>query len=189
MPEVPSVRGAGFLDVWERVTALIDAGEISRDDLEVQLEAEDLEILDSKPEASLWYPITSVERLAWILVDSEGGGCPEYQKVQGRRAAESLITRSSIKSVIDAALKRGERAGPFLLGMASLIYSFGSWSFDGDLNEFSVELSEAEAFPELSSWAVSGFAEVLFQRVTGSSFEVTFARPAPERVIFRGRRL
>ena len=45
----------------------------------------------------------------------------------------------------DAALERADRAGPSLLGMASLIYSFGRWSFDGDLHEFSIELSEAEA--------------------------------------------
>jgi hypothetical protein len=166
---------------------MVQQRRISRDELEAHLEAEDLEILDGKPEPSFWYPLASVDRLARILLDVEGGGCPEYYKLQGRRAAESLLTRSSVKRLVEAALERGERAGQSLVSVASLIYSVGRWSFEGDLREFSIELSEAEAFPELSLWAISGCAETLFQQIAGRGFEVTFTRPDPDLVIFRGR--
>ncbi len=189
MPEVPSVKGVNFLPTWERVTALAAENRVSRDELELRLEAEDLEILDRKPEPSLWYPIASLDRLSHVLVDLEGGGCIEYQKAMGRQAVESLLSRSSIRNLVEAAAKQGDRAGHSLMGVGSLVYSFGHWSFEGDMREFSVEFSEAEPFSDLSAWAVAGFAEELFERITGSSFEVTFTRPDPKRVIFRGRQL
>jgi hypothetical protein len=187
MPEVPSVKGVNFLPTWERVKALAAENRVSRDELEARLEAEDLEILDGKPEPSFWYPLASIDRLGRILLDLEGGGCPEYYKIQGRRAAESLLARSSVKRVVEAALERGERAGQSLVGVASLVYSVGRWSFEGDLREFRIELSEAEAFPELSLWAISGCAETLFQQIGDRGFEVNFTRPDPDLVIFRGR--
>lgn len=189
MPEVPSIKGVGFLGAWERVTALLEEGRISRDELEARLEKEDLAILDERPEPSLWYPIASVSRLDRVLVELDGAGRPQYHKEAGRRAAESLLRRASIKHLFDVAVQHGDRAGHSLIGMASLVYSFGRWNFEGDLREFTIELSEAEAFPELSPWAVSGFAEALFQRVSGRGFEVTFTRPLPDLVIFRGQQL
>jgi hypothetical protein len=176
MPEVPSVKGVNFLPTWERVTALAAENRVSRDELEARLEAEDLEILDGKPEPSLWYPIASLDRLSHVLVDLEGGGCPEYQKALGRQAVESLLARSSIRNLVEAAAKQGDRAGHSLMGVGSLVYSFGRWSFEGDMREFSVELTEAEPFSDLSAWAVAGGRSLASQRSSSSRSSAAASR-------------
>ena len=53
------------------MNALLARRAITRDELEVALDAEDLRLLDEKVQPTAWYPIASYHRLLQVLCDKE----------------------------------------------------------------------------------------------------------------------
>jgi hypothetical protein len=192
---VPSIKGTAFQSVVEDVRRLLESGRISPNELAARLEAEDLRLLDEKILPGLWYPLTSYQRLTEQLMETEGGGRISYVVARGARAAERLFAAGLYQQ-----LARGEEIGAqkraqskrwseheanLMTSLAGAIFSVSRWRYILETEGTSrIEVSEAEALPEVSRWAAQGFVEYTASRLAGVTTVVSSERPAPDRIVF-----
>jgi len=196
----PSIKGSAFAAVVEDLRALVESGRVSRDALEVRLEAEDLRILDAKVSPALWYPLASYARLCAVLVEAEGGGRPEYVVARGARAAERLFAAGLYlqlergEAMGAEKRERGERwgaiEGNLVTSLAGAIFNVSRWRFEVDPDDarlHRIEVSEAAALPEVSRFAAQGFVEYTASRLAGVPIRVESERIGRDRIVFRLR--
>lgn len=194
---VPSIKGTAFQSVVEDLRRLLETGRLSRDEFQVRLEAEDLRLLDEKVLPGLWYPLTSYRRLTELLMQLEGGGRIAYVVARGARAAERLFAAGLYQQLLRGdeigAKKRAknerwsEHEANLMTSLAGAIFSVSRWRFVGDpgvSGTSRIEVSEAEALPEVSRWAAQGFLEYTTSRLSGVTTRVSSERPSPDRIVF-----
>ena len=189
----PSIKGTAFEAVWVDVNRLVEEGRFSRDDLEVRLTAEDLEILEAKPLPASWVPMETHRRLSELLMELEGRGDPQYVVERGRAAAERLFP-------IYQQLRRGEEIGSemreegadwresdgrLMASISNALFNFSAWSFEAeDETSFRIIVTEAEGLPEIALYAAVGFIEYTASRVTGRPARVSYEREGPGEIVF-----
>jgi hypothetical protein len=196
-----SIKGTAFASVVEDLRRLVEAGRLARATLEARLEAEDLRILEAKISPGLWYPLASYARLSELLVEVEGGGRPGYLVERGARAAERLFAAG-----LYLQLERGEEIGAekrargegwgasegnLVTSLAGAIFNVSRWRFEIDPDDDRlqrIEVSEAEALPEVSRLAAQGFVEYTASRLAGVPVRVESERVGGDRIVFRLRR-
>lgn len=187
----PSIKGTAFQAVPLDLLSLVEGGVLSREELEVRLAPEDLEILEAKIHPSSWYPIASYTRMVELLADC---GAPHdregYCTERGRRAAQRLAESGIYQQLAASSEKLGARIGHFSITLAQVLYNFGRWRYEvgGDPGSFSIEIGDAAHFPEVARWATQGFVEVTASRIAGVPMRVESRRPQPDRIVFSGRR-
>jgi len=193
---VPSIKGTAFLSVVADVQRLVEAGRIPPQELEARLQAEDLRLLEEKVLPGLWYPLTSYRRLTELLMRVEGGGSIAYVVARGARAAERLFEAGLYHQLARGdeigAKKRaqGERwsehEANLMTSLAGAIFNVSRWRYvtDPAAGANRIEVSEAEALPEVSRWAAQGFVEYTSSRLSGVTTRVTSERPSPDRIVF-----
>jgi hypothetical protein len=67
-----SIKGAAVEPIVNLTHELLGSGQLSRHQLEARLESSDLELLEVKPEPTLWYPIASAERIELFVAEIRG---------------------------------------------------------------------------------------------------------------------
>ncbi len=197
----PSIKGTAFQSVAADLQKLIDAGRIPRNLLEARLRPEDRRLLESPVLPGQWVPLASYERLVELLLRTEGAGQPDYLVRRGARAAERLFAAGLYlqleRGEAIGAQKRelGERwtatEGNLLASLSGAIFSVSSWRFRVDPEEaslFYIDVSEAEALPEVSRLSAQGFIEYAASRIAGRPMQVTSERPERDRIRFTLRR-
>lgn len=195
MATTPSIKGSAISSVIEDVCRLRDAGEITPERLESSLERADLALLDAKVQAALWYPIDSYRRLSELLRDVEGRNHPRYVVERGRCAAERIwnaglyVQLQHGEEKAAAARREGgflsERDSRLITSLSGAIFNFTTWRYRADGAHALIEVTEAEALPDVSVEAASGFLEYVVSRLRGSETNVVAQRPTPDRVEFR----
>ena len=198
--DTPSIKGSAFAAVVEDLRRLVESGRVSRDALELRLEAEDLRILHAKVSPGLWYPLASYERLCAVLVEVEGGGRPGYVVERGARAAERLFATGVYlqleRGQAIGAKKRERREGwsavegNLVTSLAGAIFNVSRWRFTIDPDDdrlHRIEVSEAAALPEVSRLAAQGFIEYTASRLSGTPLRVESERIARDRIVFKLR--
>lgn len=198
---VPSIKGTAFQSVVEDLRALIDAGRISRDQLESELLPEDLRLLELPVLPGQWIPLASYGRLVELLLRVDGRGRPDYLVKRGARAAERLFAAG-----LYLQLERGEeigaqkrelgerwtaREGNLIASLSGAIFSVSSWRFVEDPEDaalFHIDVSDAAALPEVSRLSAQGFIEYAASRISGRPLRVTSERASPDRIRFTLRR-
>jgi hypothetical protein len=188
MTDVPSIKGAGFQDTWEELNGHLQAGRTSREQVEVRLNPEALQIVDEKLEPSLWYPLAHVDAITEVNAAVTGDSGRDYYKGMGKQAFDRLMSRSSFKIFFEGAMANRERAGTTLIGLSGLVYSFGEWEWSGEeLSNFTVEMTDATPMASFREFTAAGFIEALAAHTVGDRLQVTVARPTRDRIVFRGR--
>ena len=193
----PSIKGSALSSVVEDVRALRATGRISRDQLEVALEPDDIALLDGKVQPALWYPIESYRRLSELLLHVAGHGDPGYIVDRGQRAAQRLW-----ESGLYVQLQHGEekaakarrtggaltqRDARLITTLSSAIFNFTRWSYRVEPDDAVIEVREAERFPEVSMLAARGFLEYVISRLRRVETRVDAVRVARDCVEFRFR--
>jgi hypothetical protein len=179
--------------VTDDIGRLADAGRLSRDDLEAQLEARDLEILDAKIQPALWYPIESYDRLLQVLVDLEGRSDPaEYLRNRGRRTAARLA-----EAGLYAQLRGDSKAATLdlsqvkrTLSLWGAMVTFSRWSCTLESEQprvFRIDVSEAEKFPWVLRHANAGFLDGVFSGLAQRKVTVAIEDERAERFSYRVR--
>jgi hypothetical protein len=188
----PCIKGVGMQLAVNGLRHVMDAGLLSREQLEARLEPADLKILDEKILPGIWYPIGTCARLIELAVEVEGNDPSDYLVRVGKRAAEEMFTSEVYESYLSSAEKWGHRSGRVMLGLTKLVLNFSQWSYDPGLpgnNSFTVEVTEAADFPDVLRYLAQGFIAYLASRVDPRPVVVISERPSPDRVLFKGRRM
>ena len=122
---IPSIKGTAFLSAHADVNALLARRAITREELEVALDAEDLRLLEDKVQPSAWYPIASYRRLLQLLCDKEASGDVQaYLIARGEKAGERIAATGIYQQLDANAEALGVRTGRIVITVAGLIYNF-----------------------------------------------------------------
>lgn len=186
----PAIKGSGFESAVADLQRLAEEGRLDREELEARLEARDLAYLEEKILPSLWYPLSSYERMCDLLLAVEGRGDPEYLVDRGRRAADRLY-RAGLYRQLDATVARwGERLGPLLSSLGEAMFRDTRWKVDvaPEGGSFQVEVHLPPGFPECARHSSTGFIEFLGSHASGAPVVVRSSRPSPDRMLFEGNR-
>ncbi|HKA15278.1 MAG TPA: hypothetical protein VKH41_09700 [Myxococcota bacterium] len=195
MASEPSIKGSALSSVVEDLRALRDSGRISIARLEKTLQPADLALLDTQIQPALWYPIQSYARLTEVLLEVLGRGDPQYIADRGARAAQRLW-----ESGLYVQLQHGEekaararrsggvmsdRDARVITTLSAAIFNFTRWKYRVEERGSVIEVSEAEAWPEVSVWAARGFLGYVVSRLRRVETAVSATRVAPDRIEFR----
>jgi hypothetical protein len=188
----PSIKGTAFASAVADLQEMIDRGRLTREQVEVRLKREDLDIIDAKILPSDWYPIASYGRILEVLGSAAGGG-PAYHLQRGRRTAERLFGSGIYKQFERATEQRREKEADvasvvsIMLTVGRTLYNFGSWEVQRDRaprGGMRFELRQMEALPENARLTIQGFVEWAAEHITGGAVRVESKRTHPDRIQF-----
>ena len=184
--QVPAVKGTLFAAAIEELEALLEEGRVCRDELEVRLEAEDLEHVGSKPEPDAWYAIASYARLRDVADDKRARRRREDLVEQGRRVFSVLSGRGEYQEIASRIEDWGGRFGFFGITIWSSFYNFMRWEFEetGRPGFFEVIVSEARELPESERYRIQGFIEAHTRFATGGPASVSSERTTSTQIVF-----
>ena len=169
-----------------RLQAHRDSGKLTDEVLEAKLEPEDLDMLEQRISPTLWYPIDAYDRVMDVLRETEGGMGDDWWVQYGAASAAEILDFRPIQALLRAARGFGPRAGTVLVRMSPLYFNFSKWRFDGEsLEDFEVEVTEAEPMSEPCRLIVLGFLRHLAQEFLGHEILLESDRPAHGRIIYR----
>jgi len=184
----PCIKGIAFQAVVDDVRRLVSTGEISQEALASALEPSEIAYLDEPVIPTIWYPIGALARYMDLLWRTEGGSRKEFLVQRGSAAAERIF-ESGIYAKLMATAEGwgGGQVATALINLSTSFYNFMHWRFVGDFDddEFAVEVSDAEDYPDELRITTEGFMEYLYSRSSKRDLAVTSERPAPDRVIYR----
>jgi len=188
--ERPCIKGTAFVSAVTDLQEMLDSGRLSREQLELRLRPEDVEILDSKILPGDWYPIESYGRIVDLLGDVDGGGAA-YHLRRGRRAAERLlhsgIYRQLDKAVEQRAEKDRSQLIAIMLTVGRTLYNFGSWEILRDQSSERVlrfELRQMSALPENARITIQGFVDWAAEHILEQRTRVESRRAHGDRILF-----
>ena len=186
--KTPSTKGSIMQLLVATVQERVKRGRITRQDLEVALTPEDLQILQGPILPGSWYPVATEDRLLRLLMTKEGRGSQEYLIQCGRLGADQVIALGIYEQLKpENAQRLGDRFGRFLVTLAGAAHNFARWEFTGSMERFRIEVTDAADYTDPVRYAGQGFIERCVTYTTGRRVNVTSVREAPDRVIFEGR--
>ena len=187
---VGGVKGTAIESVVGDVNRLVESDRISRERLEVSLEAEDLELLEQKLLPSVWYSLGAYGRMTQLLYEVEGRGRLEYLYERGRRAAERIRGAGLYAQLTAARDRWGDSLGMMMVTLGPAIYRDTDWGFrllaGGAGMRFEIEISVPEVFPDVCRHTTQGFIEHAASHASGQPVAITSERVSPTRIVFVG---
>jgi hypothetical protein len=173
MAVVPSIKGAAFAFVVEKISKLLSSGQISRDELEERLPAGGLDAVERPVVVVSWYDIRIYTALMEVLKDIVGEGKNEYLVRHGAEAADRLLQKGIYQQMeYLKRMKLGKETDPaaryqafgsdlrLLISLGPSIFNFGHQEVRDDpehADRYMLEISEATAFSEVLCWSIQGF--------------------------------
>ena len=191
MGQPPSIKATGFQSAADDLTRLVDAGRISRGEVEARLRTDDLRYLDKQLAATTWVPIDTYARIVDILVELEANGPAEvYLHNRGVRAGQRLHKAGLYRQFEASADDWGNRVGKIATTMAAVLYNFTRWTFElGAGRTWQIVVDEAAEFPEVARYTTQGFIEYASRTVSGGNELVRSERVGRDRLIYKGERV
>jgi hypothetical protein len=185
------VKGSAIESVVADVIRLVEGGRVSRDELEVRLRAEDLELLDHKVVPALWYSLGSYGRLMELLFEVEGRRRIEYLVERGRRAADRIRAMGLYAQLKGDWSTWGTRVGTILATLGPAMYKDTQWRIElqspGEKGmRFRLEVDCPPEFPDVCRHPTQGFVAYLAELYAGRTVHVRSERTSPERMVFVG---
>jgi cell division protein FtsB len=200
MTTVPSIKGSVFLGQFDFLTKLVEAGEISRSELERRLLPEDLALFDTPIQVTAWYDIRTYARILELLRDVAGGGSNEFLVERGAASAERLLYSGMYpqfdylkRTQMQAASTPRDRYLAFGRDLRLLItlndsvlnFSRGGVQADPDHDDrWMLVTSDARDYPEVLCWTTLGFDNRMAQE-HGCPGLWRWERPRPDLIYFR----
>ena len=184
MPE-PSVKGLLLDFPRTAVREALEQGRLTQEQLELRLDARSLEIVDRKPEPSLWYPITCHEALVTLADELNNTGGSDVARDRGREVMTRLLQAEHLNRIVCEARRRGERAGSLVIALPRMLMNFGDWKTSGGLDDLVVEASDVAPLHEPMRFGFEGSMEALIEHLGGEKVEVWSDRPTPDTIVFR----
>jgi hypothetical protein len=191
MAQIPSIKATGFQSASDDLARLVQAGRISRLQVDARLDADDLRYLDKQLAATTWVPIATYARVIEILVELEANGRPEaYLHGRGVRSGERLHKAGLYRQFQASTETWGIRVGKIVTTMAAVLYNFTRWNFEAGAEHglFRITLDDAADFPEVSRFTTQGFIEYTSHVISGGKERLRSERPTRDRIIYYAER-
>jgi hypothetical protein len=187
------VKGTAIESVVGDVNRLVESGRISRQQLELRLEAEDLELLEQKLLPSVWYSLGSYGRMTQLLFEEDGRGRVEYLHERGRRAADRLRAAGLYAQLTAARESWGESLGSMMVTLGPALYrdtvsEYRRIEVERGMR-FEIEMRVPENFPDVCRHTTQGFIEHAATHAAGETVRITSERVSPTRIVFAGATL
>jgi hypothetical protein len=200
MGHTPSIKGTVMVELVEDAVKLLDAGELSRHELEARLRPEDLAVLSEPVLPSKWYDIELYRRLSELMRDVAGGGRNEYVRERGFARGQRLIKaglyqqmeyvgRSEVARAEEsqARFKAYGRDLRLFVTLSGSLLNFASWSVVVDPDHegrYRIEVRDVADFPDVLGWGCEGVIDAMasFHGLAGLW---RWERLAPDLIIFR----
>jgi hypothetical protein len=187
---VGGVKGTAIESVIADVRRLVETRRVSRQQLEVRLEAEDLALLEEKLLPSVWYSLGSYGRMTQLLYDVEGKNRLEYLYERGRKAAERIRGAGLYAQLTANRDRWGDSLGNMMVTLGPAIYRDTEWSYrllaSGAGLRFQIEISVPEAFPDVCRHTTQGFIEHAASHAAGTRVRMSSERVSPTRIVYEG---
>jgi len=196
-----SIKGSAFGKLVEDVAKLLDRRVLSSSDAARWLAPEDFALLGQEILLANWYDIRCYTRMSKLLLEVEGHGDPEYLRERGRRTAQRLLeaglyaqleylqrTEASKAPDADARFAAFGRDLRLLTTMSASILSFSKWTSRPDPDgqrRYRIEVSEAEAFPDVLCWTSDGFVNQMAAQHRRGADLWAWERAGRDRIVFR----
>jgi hypothetical protein len=188
------VKGTALESVVADINRLVEEGTIKLEALEARVETQDLEILESKIQAALWYPLDSFGRMTELLLETEGHGDKRYLIERGRRAAERIVASGVYTQLSSSVIETyGDRVGRVMVTLGPAMYRDTTWKHDtihGAEGEerigFRVTMTAPVDFPDVCRHATEGFISYLTERTMDVPYIVRSERQTPQTLVFEG---
>ncbi|MCG8592448.1 MAG: hypothetical protein MJE66_24415 [Proteobacteria bacterium] len=174
------VKGTLLQALVESVQACLDNGKISSEELEVQVSAEALGLLEEKLQIIQWYPLEPYRELLDALWNLDGERRRSYMLRFGGDAAARLLEADTYRSFVDSAHGGGDRSLASLLKrtrvtvrLTDMLYDFVHVSVEHDEQRDRLQLlyESTEPFSEAMALATEGFLNQFTRSSVGSSLE------------------
>ncbi|HBZ72710.1 MAG TPA: hypothetical protein DEP35_24435 [Deltaproteobacteria bacterium] len=197
--KTPETKGILLVTVVADVVRLMKEDRISRDDLEEEVCADALKLIDEGVSPVSWYPSVVYRDLVRILMKLEGKGLGdmEYVRKRGERAGQRLL-ESGLYQQLDFLTRRiqaqesssresFEQALRLIVSMAASLTNGGSWTVCQD--------PEYPDRVQILGTGVDGLSEEnaqgtcgMFTGISlhgGAGFAWRYERQGPDRIVYR----
>jgi hypothetical protein len=175
----------------EAVKQAIEAGQISKEEVDVKLDAGDLQFLDEKILVGRWYPVDTFDRLVQLTGGRAAAEDPNYLVRRGRKAANQVLDNQIYGHFNETIEERGDQGGASVLTLAQLMMNFSRWELlpyrNGDASHFVIKVTEAGPMPDVLRYTAQGFIERVAELMVGGPMQVTSERPTLDQLTFTGR--
>lgn len=197
----PSIKGSIFALAIQDLLKLVESGQVSRDELERNLEPGDARYLSEPIGVSGWYDVRAYGRVLELLRDLEGNGENEYLRQRGARSAQTLLERGlyqqleyldrmQIKAANDPDARFRAFGRDLKLLLSMQLHNFGTRSVEVDPDHphrYIIEFGDAEAYPEALCWTTDGFINAMAKQHDAVDLWY-WERPRPDLVRFKMKR-
>ena len=194
----PSIKGIVIAAVAANVLRLVEQGKISREQLEVGLEKEELKLLETKIQPALWYSIHSYDRLDRLMADAEAGGDLEGYLRRNGLTMSRLVQQAGLYSQLQPAGGSAERSVTALSDWGvkrTLSLWHGMVNFSrarcrlesDDPPVFRIDVDEAEPMSPLLRVANAGFLEGVFGYLADAPVRVEIDENRRDHFVYRLR--
>ena len=194
MSSIPSVKGILILGSVMAIRSAIKSCRITRDSVELMLEARDIEILDAKIEPHRWYPIDIHGRLQEVVAKIVGGDRIAAFKVIGANGA-GMVRDTGTYGQMDfdegdlvGAPKQARRFfARKAATMHEMMFNFGTCRVEVDdkTNETFIHYEEVSDFPESIRYGTLGFTAAVAKLATGVALDVSIEGVEEDRFTMR----
>ena len=185
------IKGTAIESLVADVNRLVLDGRLRPDELEACLQREDLQILDQKVLAALWYPLGTYERLTQLMLRVEGRGEVQYVIERGKSAAARLRDSGIYGQLARNRHELGDRIGRIMVTLGPAMYQDTQWDFHYESADkttaFRIEVRVPPEFPDLARYAAQGFIEYLSNLDRAQSIVVSSERASEELIVFRAK--
>lgn len=191
-----SVKGIFLVGAVASVRRAIRDGKVTRDEVEVRLDGQDVPFLDEKADPALWYPVVTLGHFLDVLADLDGTDRVQALRAIGRAAAD-MAAHTGRYGQLDPSRKAGDspnevlRYGRLVTSVITAFYDFSRMSFGpapDDPDAFQIDWFDVGDLPESNRFCAQGFIERIAHRAASGSLAVASQRPAPDHIIFTLRR-
>ena len=177
---VPSVKGLLIISSVVGIRAALEDNEVSQDEVDVALEAEDLALLEAKLEPTRWYPVASLGRMTELLAKIAGGDRADALRAMGVKSAEAIRKQGTYSQMTyeEGTLEKASALelksfSRLTATMHNVFFNFGESRVDADpeTGAILIHYTRMESYPDATRLSSEGYASRMSTLAVGRECE------------------
>ena len=189
-----SVKGLLLLGSAATLRAALESGRLTRDELEVRLEPEDLPWVEEKLDPTRWYPVASLGRMTELVVSVKGGARVPTLRAIGEKAAEDVRAQGTYAqmsfdegAVREATLLEMKSFARQTATIHNALFDFGRpvVELDEEREHILIRYEDVRGYPEATRISGEGYTSRMASWALGRPCRVRAEDVQPDAFTFR----